>query len=149
MKWPVSTTTTTPPHLKETHIIWKYTEILNIFFNISSLPTYQVFSTSVNDTNYICSGQTRWHLPWLFVLSYALSNPSRYPIGYTFRLYPVWPVLKTSTATTQVQATVIYPVNYCSSLPALAFAPLQLIFHTSQEVLLKKCQIKSLPYKPF
>lgn len=53
----------------------------------------------------------------------------------------IWSVLKSSTTITQVQVTITYLLNYYSSLltdiPALTFVLLQLIFHTSQEILLK------------
>ena len=51
----------------------------------------QVFPVSIKwyFPSSICSGQNHYHLPWfILLLSNTISNPSRNPIGCTFKRYP-------------------------------------------------------------
>lgn len=51
----------------------------------------QVFPVSIKwyFPSSICSGQNHSHLPWfILLLSNTISNPSRNPIGYTFKRHP-------------------------------------------------------------
>lgn len=122
------------------HIIWKHIEISNIFFNIPNLPTYQVFSISVN-------GAPSLHLlrPKTSVSSLTHSSLMCH-IQHIKKSHwlcfqniaSIRPVLKASSS--QAQATIIYVLNYCSSvstgLRPLVFLLVGLLFIQRPMILL-------------
>lgn len=125
------------------HIIWKHIEIADIFFSISNLPTYQVFSISVN-------GAPSLHLlrPKMLASSLTCSSLMCHiqPIKKSHWLCfqntaSIRPVLKVSSATSQAQPTIIYVLNYCSSILTglwpLVFLLVDLLFIQRPMILLK------------
>ena len=72
-------------------MIWKCIKIPKVFFKHPQSFNNQVFPVSIKwyFPSSICSGQNHYHLPWfILLLSNTISNPSRNPIGCTFKRYP-------------------------------------------------------------